>query len=634
MRKRYIKTDKKTAQKLIAAVLAGSLLVFAVVPAQAGQQAIQKEEVVYANLLGDGTVDAIYVVNSFVLNEAGQIVDYGDYTALRNMTSMEELHFENQRVTVDAEAGRLYYEGILNDDTLPWTFSIRYWLDGREYTAEELAGQDGHLQMDIRIRQNPACNPVFFDNYALQVSMQLDTTLCKNIRAEDATLASVGRNKQITWTILPGKDSLLSVSADVTDFEMEQISFNGITLSMALDLNEEQYSGLTDRMNQISDAAVQFDDGALELFRGMEELYDGAAELTDYLYELRDGAKEARDGASELRDGIAELYDGTIQIADGASSARSGAAKLKDGTAELNDAAAQLHEGAGDLLDGMETLHDGVTKLNQYLVELDAVITSMEQNLDTLTKAMEQNEQLQGIFGSISEVTTRIDWDYVLNDYSEEIATLRQNIAQLKATREEVAALYDDMLRLESGTAQLLAGMQELYDGTAELKEGTVQIADGAAELYNGLVTLEDGTAELVNGAVQLRDGGITLADGLVELTDGSVELCDGAVALEDGILTLEDGLIELQGGTMEFRDKTANLDRKMIEELRAGVDSLFGSGDAVESFVSDKNENVQAVQFAIRTPSIEIPEDAQAADEEVVKLTFWQKLLKLFGLL
>lgn len=623
----------KEKKKWVAALLLPGLLFSFVVPAQAGQHEIQKEEVVYANLYGDGSVDTIYVVNSFLLNEDGQIIDYGDYSSLRNMTSMEELQFKNQQVIVDAKAGRLYYEGILNDDTLPWDFSIQYWLDGKHLTAEELAGQTGHLQIDVSIVQNKECNPLFFENYALQVSMQLDTSLCRNIRAEDATLASVGRNKQLTWTILPGKDSYLSVSADVTDFEMEQISLNGITLSMALDLNEEQYGAMTEQMNQITDAAVQFDDGTLELFHGMEKLYEGSVELTDYMHQLRDGIGEASDGAVELRDGLAELKNGTISLQKGVMDAKDGAHQLKAGTVELSDGAEQLYEGAGELLEGVETLHEGVEKLDMYLQKLDTVIAQMEESLEALTNAAEQDEKLNRLFGIIGEVTTRIDWDYILQDYEVEIETLKTSIAELKQTREEVVLLYDELLQLEKGTAQLLEGAEKLYDGTAELKEGTMQLSDGTASLYEGLVELEDGTSELVDGTVSLLDGSIALADGLVELKNGSAELCDGAITLEDGIITLEDGLIQMQSGTMEFRNKTANLDRKLIDELRAGVDELFGNGDEIESFVSDKNENVQAVQFVIRTPSIEIPDDAEVDGNTEKKLSFWQKLLRLFGI-
>ncbi|MBO5300702.1 MAG: hypothetical protein J6A81_00635 [Peptococcaceae bacterium] len=625
--------SKRKYHKVIAGVLVGALLFFGIAPAQAGEQ-ISKEEVVYANLQSDGSVDAIYVVNSFVLNEAGQIVDYGDYTALRNMTSMEELQFENQRVTVDAKEGRLYYEGILNDDTLPWEFSITYWLDGKNITAEELAGQDGHLQIDIQIEQNKNCNPVFFENYTLQVTLQLDTAICRNIQAKDATIASVGRNKQITYTLLPGQDSFLSISADVTDFTMEQISLNGITLSMAVELNENQYGELTGNLKKISDAAVQFDDGTLELFHGMETLYDNATILTDYLYDLKDGATLAADGGKQLEDGIDELKSGVNALQNGTHDAVDGAGQLKTGAIELEEGAEALEDGAGELLYGMEQLHGGIAEINTELRKLDAEIEKMEAELDKLLENFELTEEEKERIEWITQEVTSVMVDYGWLEKPEDlIAQLQENIKNLKELRNNIAALYDAMLALEYGSANLLAGMEELYEGTAELKKGTILLSDGIAELHDGLVILNDGTAELVKGVTKLQDGSITLSDGLIELKNGSVELCEGAIALEDGILVLEDGLITLQGGTMEFRNETADLDRKLLDELREGVDALFGNGDKVVSFVSEKNTNVQAVQFVIRTPAIELSEETIVEENTINKLTFWQKLLRLFGI-
>ena len=136
--------EKHLGRKMTAVLLAGSLLL-AVLPAQAQEQNTPKEEVVYATLYSDGAVQGVYVVNSFVLDEAGKIVDYGDYTALRNMTSSEELHFTDQKITIEADAGRLYYEGILDDTTLPWNFEIKYWLDGVALSAEELEIGRAHV---------------------------------------------------------------------------------------------------------------------------------------------------------------------------------------------------------------------------------------------------------------------------------------------------------------------------------------------------------------------------------------------------------------------------------------------------------------------------------------------------------
>lgn len=50
-----------------------------------------------------------------------------------------------------------------------------------------------------------------------------------------------------------------------------------------------------------------------------------------------------------------------------------------------------------------------------------------------------------------------------------------------------------------------------------------------------------------------------------------------------------------------------------------------------VISFVSDKNENVNSVQFVIKTAAIEKEEVAEVVAEEETPTGFFQKLLALF---
>lgn len=56
------------------------------------------------------------------------------------------------------------------------------------------------------------------------------------------------------------------------------------------------------------------------------------------------------------------------------------------------------------------------------------------------------------------------------------------------------------------------------------------------------------------------------------------------------------------------------------------------GSDADVVSFVSDKNTNVDSVQFVIKAAAVEKAEIAASAAAEEAPLTFWQKLLRLFS--
>lgn len=625
-------------------------LLLTIVPAQAQPENTPKEEVVYANLHSDGSVNGVYVVNSFLLDEAGQIIDYGDYTALRNLTSSEEVQFINQQVTIDAQEGRLYYEGILNDNTLPWLFTIEYWLDGIPMHAEELAGRSGHLQLDIQIAQNPICPAIFFENYALQITMQLDTALCRNIQAEGATLANIGRKKQITYTVLPGNSQRLSVSADVTNFTMEQISLNGVTLSMAFELDENQYPVLKDSLRQIEATAIQFDEGTLQLFTGMEALRLGAGELHGGLNQLQQKTAEASEGAASLQQGTFALQEGAQILHDGVVEAEKAAEQLQVGAAELHtgvydlstgivaayQGANKLDDGIAEALTGSEQLRDGADALENEISRVENEAKQLEQLLEQIQQNQELQEKLQQLLGKLEgqiSTSSQLEFTQALEQLEAYGVQLQQAVIDFQRLYQGIYELYDGLVILQQGSAELLEGLEQLKSGAAQLEQGAIVLQNGTAALYEGVVALKDGSYALMSGAVDLSEGTVTLADGMVQLNAGAVVLCDGAIELENGIFKLENGLIELQGGTMQFRDRTANLDSNMLAQLRAGIEQLFGSSDEVQSFVSPQNTNVQSVQFVIRTPAIELEETAQEKATEQQKLTFWQKLLRLFGI-
>ncbi len=66
------------------------------------------------------------------------------------------------------------------------------------------------------------------------------------------------------------------------------------------------------------------------------------------------------------------------------------------------------------------------------------------------------------------------------------------------------------------------------------------------------------------------------------------------------------------------------------IDEM---INSISGGDKEVRSFVSEQNTNIDSVQFVIKTDPIEKPEVEQEAVVEEEKPSFWQKLLRLFGI-
>ena len=164
-----------------------------------------KDENVYVNLNQDGSVGGMYVVNEFDMAEDGAILDYGNYSAVKNLTTNEEIQMEDGKITANAPKGKFYYQGNLTDVALPWVISIRYELDGKLISAEELAGKSGALKIVLGIQDNPDSEDVFFNHYLVQASLTLDTETCTNISASGATEANVGKNRQLLYNIMRSK---------------------------------------------------------------------------------------------------------------------------------------------------------------------------------------------------------------------------------------------------------------------------------------------------------------------------------------------------------------------------------------------------------------------------------------------
>lgn len=223
------KVVKRTAAGVVTSLFVISNILPTVV--QAASIASNKEEVVYVNLNSDGDLLGTYVVNIFNDND---ITDYGNYIEVRNMNTNDEINYDSGVIKIKNSKDKLYYEGIMENAEIPWNINITYKMDGKEYSAEEIAGMSGKLTIEINITENTKAKEGFFESYALQSTVKLDTNICKNIVSEGATVANAGDLKQLTYTVMPGNEKDIKISADVTDFEMDGIDINGIKLNLGI----------------------------------------------------------------------------------------------------------------------------------------------------------------------------------------------------------------------------------------------------------------------------------------------------------------------------------------------------------------------------------------------------------------
>ena len=325
----------KTVRKITAAALSVLLLGALTAPVFAETAPSQKEEVIYIMTDASGKVTDMEAVNIF---SGGDIIDYGDYSHVKMLNTTDKITQSGDKITFSSGADKVYYQGTLKSTVIPWNISIRYFLDGKEYSAADMAGKSGALEIRFSVSKNGSCRGSFYDDYALQASFTLDTALCKNIVSSGATVANVGSDKQLTYTILPGKGIDTVIRADVTDFTMDAVAINGVRLHMNFAVDD---TALMDKVDEIISAIGSIDDGAAEVRDGTGKLYDAAGTLNSKVGDLNSGVGELTDGAGDLFSGLSDITAKNGQLTAAAYSAYEGlctaAAAALNSQLEAND---------------------------------------------------------------------------------------------------------------------------------------------------------------------------------------------------------------------------------------------------------------------------------------------------------
>lgn len=208
---------------------------------------------------------------------------------------------------------------------------------------------------------------------------------------------------------------------------------------------------------------------------------------------------------------------------------------------------------------------------------------------------------------------------------------------QGKALIEEAAAGMSDEQKAQIKEAYIQQMMQSSAV-TSQINEAVASAESFAKEIRSLKTQLDDyqkfyyGVCEYTLAVSDARDGAAYLADGTKELNENAGLLNDAVSEFRSKMSELYDGISELKDATEKFLDKISKLKGEVHDIVSDMIEDLKGNG-ILRSFVSEENTEVESVQFVIKTGAISAGDVAQQAETPEEPLTFWQKLLHLFGL-
>jgi len=564
-----------------------------------------KDETIYGKLASNGTLQSMYVINTFHIDKPGTITDHGDYTDIRNLSNLLDMEQDGRDVHFQVDKDEdFHYQGYLESQRLPWDIEITYLLDGDEVNPDELAGVDGSLEIQIKTSANEVVDDTFYDYFMMQISLTLDSTVFSDIQAPDGTKAKNGKDTSLTFSAMPGEDEEFIVSAEVTDFEMDPIEISATPASMPID--DPDLGDMKDDIQTLVDAIGDLNTGVSDLDDGVSDLNDGAADLSTGSNSYLQGINQLDQSSSELVSGSSEINDVLQQVADALQATPDEAPDMSD-FKQLPDAIHALANGLEESADGLDELRDNYDEAYGHLDDAMNEIPEGDMTEEDLEDLLE---------GDVDEAVV----DQLLKAY--------EGAQKAKGVYEETKEGFDGVSAALGDVSKSVRDMADNARTTA------TEIADGLDNMddLDQLGELQSGISELSSEYQTFHQGLVTYTNGVGDLASNYQDIDSGIGELANGTSSLKSGTNELHDGTKELSDETSDLP----DEMQSEVDDMMSDFDMSDyepiSFVSDKNTSVDVVQFVLQTDPIEIdePETVDDTDDEEEQ-SLWDRFLDLF---
>ena len=483
------------------------------------QQKISKDETVYVLTGADGSVKKI-IVSDWLKNELGSasVADKSDLSDIENVKGDESYTINGDNMTVwDAQGNDIYYQGNIQKE-LPVGLSVRYYLDGKSVSPEELKGKSGKvtIRFDYENRQYETVqingvNQRIYVPFAMLTGMILDNDTFQNVQITNGKLVNDGDRTVVVGLAFPGlqenlnlsRDNLsipdsVEITADVTNFSL------GMTVTLACN----------DLFSQLGDVDLTSLDSTSAL-----------DQLTGAMDQLLSGSSSLYEGLSTLLDKSGELVSGVEELAQGAAAIKSGADSVDDGAAQLKAGLADLSSGLNTLSANSEALNSGAKQVFNSLLETAATqIRAKGLNVPDLT-IENYAEELNTLIKSLDETTV---YETALKQVTDAVEAQRPVITQkvTEAVRQQVETQVTAAVR-QQVTEKVTAAVQQQVSATVtdtvqqQVAEQVIQAAanmskaDYDAAVAAGIIPQQ--TQDAVNAAIQAQMGSEAVQSKIAE---------------------------------------------------------------------------------------------------------------------
>lgn len=590
-------------------------------------EASEKEELIYALLDTDGSVENIYVTNVFEGTTQREIVDYGQYEEIEVVNTSDELTYEEEEMRVSTEEERLITQGTLEDTPLPWEFTFTYTLDGEEIDPHEFEEESGELFVEMRIEPTDAEDEhlmEFADHFLLQVTTSMDHESHFDVESENGIQSTVGTQREIQWTVLPESEEPLSFQAETTDLELLEWEINAVPFSMDVDDDMLDTDEFMDELEELEQAIAEINQGASELNEGINQLFGGLQELEDGIMEMEEGLLELDAESDTLTEGSAQIREVLESINREIQAISLDAVDITS----LLESSTVIQSGVEGISHTTEAIDH---RVEQFYSHMDETGISSEGIVDRTHEAKENFENLEGRIEESIEVL--IDEEVMSEEEAKDLLAGIQQTEAVLSTKEEWIRESQSVLSMVqaevSSEGSLQSNANVLLEESVEIEDVIASLTDRISVVEESVEEMQAGVGQLVGEYAELDEGIQEYTQGVTQLLEGVQEASEGVSELSAGAQELQEGSTELAEGTSELREETTDLPGQVDEQVREFIDEFTNPDYEPSSFVDERN-TIDTMQFVIELREDEAT-DNEPVEEEEDDRNIWERFLDLF---
>lgn len=657
--------------KVISKVISGTLLC-SMVGYTLPVFAYTKDETVYSKLDSDGnnykTIVSTHIKNT---ENADLINDLSDLLNVKNTSGDEIYTQDGNKFVWNANKNDIYYQGESSKE-LPIECKVKYELDGKELSANEIAGKSGKVKITLQYTNKEertvdvnGKKVKMYVPFVVVAGTIIENENAKNIEVSSGKVVDDGSKTVVVGMAMPGLQESLGLSDD-------EVEIPG-NVEITMDATNFETSSI---MSYVTPKVLEEDD--LKVFDNLDDIYGQVNTLQTSMNQIQDGANILKDGTTELATGANTLKDGVTTAYNGAQTISAEVAKstqsLKNDKSEALDsktlesikqqaaAASQLTDeqkaqikaqaqtsavlteeqksqikaqaaAKAKLTDAQKAQITALAKQGAVLTEKQkSQITEQAQANAVLTKAQKTTiiTNAQASYPALTEAEKKLliataQSTATQTAVNTALATAKTTaeqtavataltVAQQVATQtaETTAVETAQQIAIQTAITTALTTAQSTATTTAMQTSTTVakQVGNQAKKTFTNQVISQMNT--LGNGLNQLTSGLSELNSGAETLADGTNQVNDGATTLAEGIKTFnEDGI-----------KKICNYINGDVKDLTTRVEKLTDLSKDYNNFTMLDGENDGEVKFIMIADAVKKQEDSEQNKEEAVLST------------